>query len=80
MKAEEEAESVDKESETDTIDKGEKSKGGKGEVIRRKLEAKTLSKTVIQLFRWQLPSSGFTHDCNHGLVAIINVAAHSKVE
>ena len=43
-------------------------------------EAIALSKSVVQLMRWQLPSSGLAYDCNDGLVAINDVAAYLKVD
>ena len=39
-----------------------------------------MSKSVVQLLRWQLPSSGLAYDCIDGSVAINDVAAYLKVE
>ena len=43
-------------------------------------EAIALSKSVVQLLRWQLPSSGLAYDCINGSVAINDVAVYLKVE
>ena len=42
-------------------------------------EAIALSRSLVQLLRWQLPSSGLAYDYN-GSVAIDDVAAYLKVE
>ena len=43
-------------------------------------EAIAMSRSLVQLLRWQLPSSGLAYDCINDSVAINDVAAYLKVE
>ena len=43
-------------------------------------EAIALSRSLVQLLRWQLPSSGLAYNNYDGSVAIDDVAAYLKVE